>query len=299
MQREQNYIDQHILDPISIRILYGTMNLEFMDIFNRLRRHELPHLILLNVTPEDLIPKFSGYHSQTNQLKQPWVRIWKHESLFMGQCLHIGDFDSPDSPDAIVIRTSQIRRPNDDLRIDPKNRYRPMDHQTLPAPTKWVIASGPKVYYTEHRRLGMNCVLTRVLTHTAKGTILRHKLPVYYTPANSARGQFLHNLTKTVQSYDTQKIVTHLELLKNMIYRSKGRLSETQLIACVPEDQTLELLRLGKLIYEIEPGRYIMTRRGNFLIYSSSFSSSSSSFSPSDMDCAGSTSPLGSKTSSG
>jgi hypothetical protein len=262
----QNYLDQYVVDKMALRILHAKYNTEFFKVFSNLRRHESPHIIIMEKTRNSEKHQYielDGYIEVpvTSKIIRVWHRLqfntWHNNTI---------SYQKTNSKDHIYIHlTSEC---NNELIIDSKRRY----FCTLYNCTYWINATGKSIYYIEHRIISQNCVITRVLTHIAKKEIISGKLPFYVAQKKTTKGQFLHNLTNNIISFNSTDLLQNLKHFKTLA-------SKEILENIMGQEQIYELLKAKFIEYSKESGFYHITKRGHYLLY---YSSSSSIYSSSD-----------------
>lgn len=283
-KRCQNYLDQYVVDKLTLRVFNCTWaGVEAQNPLLGLRRHELPHILVMSRCTENTSAFFSGYEEITADVCHDagggGVRVWRQPGLTMWQgseVIYGTGFVGDDAPTALTggESTSSPHHPHSDITLslghtrvhdvlhDPKDRYVGVYDGAF------LIVVGDGTYYAEHRILTRSSTLTRVFSNRAKSTIVTEKLPTYATKPRSPRGRLFYNLTTSLGRYDSPADMSALLSVKRAIYKSKGKITRARLSCIVDEECAGGLVR-RRLIQACDGHYYAMTVRGNYLAYSS------------------------------
>lgn len=265
----QNYLDQYVCDNLTLRVLFGDYDDTFESVFYNLRQHEKPHIIIIRKCGK-VEPEFSDYREiQTCHVStRTWYSFqnmcWNGNMIFREKIRN-------QTISYILLKT--IIHYKNDMIIDAKKRF------TGQSILKWSLDISGNVFYSEARALSNSINLLRIYTNQAKQIVVRDKLPLYVIKPNSIKGRFLFHLTEQlVIKYSSNEILDSLSTIKKRIYELKGSISMKQMKMFVSHP-ILKTIINTHLVEEIENGNdtYIMTPRGNYLLFYSSSSSSSNS----------------------
>ena len=243
MDRLQNYLDQHVVDNLALRVLWCDEGADVdADIFRLIREHEMPHFVF--VEKADISAVFRD--------RKGAYRRAADCSKKVAQFKRLGAYDLPD-----VLRLKRVPWKDCkhcDVRLDPKRRC---DAGEFEKGTH-MCPRTEGFYYCEHRRIHGGWWIMRLFTCEKAKHIIAKKLPVYMrsSPRSLAKGNVL--------KYHAQRIVQTICADKDLVQT----LRESQARIRLGKKKVAFDSRLFKLRLLERNGKCSrMTPRGNFACF--------------------------------
>jgi hypothetical protein len=265
MNKAQNYLDQYVCDKLSFRVMFGNCTSTFENVFRNISQHEQPHIIIL-LNCLNSVLNFVNY--QEIQYDHENVRVWHlfRHSSWKGNKIIYNTIPVPSPKNYIFFRISQ--HCESDQIPDPKKRFNGKSHIQ-----QFLNAVG-NVYYSEYRQLSSDILLFRIYTNQAKTCAIKDRLPLYLLKPHSLKGRFLFHITqKLVDNHSSEEIFNTLVTIKNYINKLTGHVGLEIMQKNFRQD-LIDRIIDAKLLEQKQHNSYIMTPRGHFLLYYSSFISS-------------------------